>query len=283
MRGTDGSRAADASGPARDLDQMVRAYLDLLKLSLCDLAGSGTTSGVGEPGGGVRWRELAADELDVRIEGRDWPRHGLTMCGLPKLDDLQRCVETIVRDEVPGDLIELGTWRGGASILMRATLNCLGAYDRTVWMADSFQGFPEHVPGSERAYSRTVEPFMSAFDYLVAPVEDVRASVARFGLADGVRIVPGFFADTVGEITGQWALLRLDADTYDPTMLVLEHQYPSLSVGGFAVIDDYGALEECRVAVDRYRADHGITEPLEEVDWGCVRWRKERQSRAGAH
>ena len=49
------------------------------------------------------------------------------------------------------------------------------------------------------------------------------------------------------------------------------------------LIDDYGALEECRVAVDRYRADHGITEPLEEVDWGCVRWRKERQSPGAAH
>jgi O-methyltransferase len=256
---------------------MIAAYLDLLKLCLGDLAGAGTTSGAGQPGGGVKWRELGPDELDVRIEGRDWPRHGLTMGGLLKLDDLQRCVETIVRDGVSGDLIELGTWRGGSSILMRATLDCLGARDRTVWMADSFQGFPKHVPGAERAYARTLEPFLAAFEYLVAPLEDVKHSVARLGLEDGVRFVPGFFADTVpGLMDERWSLLRLDADTYDPTMLILESLYPGLSVGGYAVIDDYGALEECRAAVDRYRSDHGITEPLEEVDWCCVRWRKER-------
>ena len=278
MRGTDGPRAAGASGPARDLDQMVRAYLDLLKLCLCDLAGVGTTSGTGQAGGGVAWRELAEDESTVRIEGRDWPRHGLTMGGLLKLDDLQRCVETIVADGVPGDLIELGTWRGGSSILMRATLDCLGVSDRTVWLADSFQGFPHHVPGNERAYSQTLEPFLAAFDYLVAPIDDVKASLGRFGIDAGVRFVPGFFADTVPGLAGErWALLRLDADTYDPTTLALEHLYPGLSVGGYAVIDDYGALEECRAAVDRYRSDHGITEPLEEVDWCCVRWRKERE------
>ncbi len=40
------------------------------------------------------------------------------------------------------------------------------------------------------------------------------------------------------------------------------------------IVDDYGALEECRRAVDEFRAQHGIEEPIEEVDWTCVRWRR---------
>lgn len=269
---------ARARGPAPGLEQMIRAYLDLLKLCLCDLAGAGTTSGRGQPGGGVDWRELAPGEIGVRIEGRDWPRHGLTMCGLRKLDDLQWCVETIEEDGIPGDLIELGTWRGGASILMRATLDCLGAQDRTVWLADSFEGFPAHTPGTTRAFTQTLEPYLAAFEFLAAPLDDVKASVARFGLSEGIRFLPGFFADTVPGLAGRsWSLLRLDADTYDPTLLALENLYPGLSTGGYVVVDDYGALDECRVAVDRYRSAHGITEELELVDWGCVRWRKQRE------
>jgi hypothetical protein len=54
----------------------------------------------------------------------------MTMVGLERLDDLQNCVETVIRNEVEGDFIEAGTWCGGASILMRATLNSLGAIDR---------------------------------------------------------------------------------------------------------------------------------------------------------
>lgn len=278
MKGVADGGPLQASRPGPDLSQMVSAYLDLLKLCVCDLAGSGTTSAEGAASGGIVTRELARDELQLRIDGRDWPLHGLTMCGLRRLDDLQRCVESVVEEDVPGDLIELGTWRGGASLLMRATLNCLGATDRTVWLADSFRGFPEHQPGTSRAYQRTLEPFLSPFQFLVAPVEDVKANLARFGLDAGLRFVPGFFEDTLSDLKGhRWSLLRLDADTYDPTVLALENLYPGLNVGGYAVIDDYGALEECRVAVDEYREAHGIREPLEEVDWACVRWRKEQE------
>ncbi|MEJ0068602.1 MAG: TylF/MycF/NovP-related O-methyltransferase [Pseudomonadota bacterium] len=44
---------------------------------------------------------------------------------------------------MPGDLIETGVWRGGATIFMRAILKALGVTDRTVWVADSFEGLPE--------------------------------------------------------------------------------------------------------------------------------------------
>ena len=189
------------------------------------------------------------------------------MLGLNRLDDLQACVESVVRDGVEGDLIEAGAWRGGASMLMRATLDTLGAGDRTVYVADSFQGFPaDHARGH-----------LSATDFLAIPVEEVQASFARFGLDAGVRFVPGFFDETLPALAGgRWSVVRLDADTYEATRLALAVLYPGLARGGYLIVDDFGVMakEDCRRAVEEFRAEHGIDDPIETVDWTCVRWRR---------
>ena len=69
--------------------------------------------------------------------------------------------------------------------------------------------------------------------------------------------------------------MRLDADTYAPTRLALRCLYPGLAPGGYLILDDYGSFPGCREAVDEFRAEHGITEPIEKVDPACVRWRRE--------
>jgi O-methyltransferase len=262
-------RDARAAAPGPDAEALRRAYLDLLKLSLCDLTGTTTVSVGSLPGGGTASRVLRDDQLRLRAAGMDWPLQGLTMTGLPRLDDLQACVETVVRDGVEGDLIVAGAWRGGASILMRAALDSLGASGRTVFVADSFQGFPK---GQEQ------DPHtdLSGYDFLAVPQDEVRASFARLGLDRGVRFVPGYFEDTLPTLAdGSWAIVRLDGDTYGATWTALQALYPGLSVGGHLIVDDYGAIEECGRAVDEFRAHNGIDEPLEKVDWTCVRWRRE--------
>jgi O-methyltransferase len=270
----DGLTAApepQASGPADDLERLRVAYLDLLKLSLCDVASTRTTSVARTMTGEVMSRELEGEGLRMRTAGMDWPLHGLTMVGLARLGDLQRCVESVVRDGVPGDLVETGSWRGGASMLMRATLDSLGAHDRTLWVCDSFQGFPER----EATDGYDLSADLAACDFLAIPLEEVRASFARLGLADGVEFVPGFFDETLPGLTGrQWSVIRLDGDTYDATRLALDVLYPGLAPGGYLVVDDYRQLEECSRAVDEFRDEYGITDPIEHIDWNGVRWRR---------
>ena len=77
-------------------------------------------------------------------------------------------------------------------------------------------------------------------------------------------------------------MVRLDGDTYEATWTTLESLYPGLSAGGYVIVDDYGALEECRRAVDEFRAHHGIEDPIEEVDWTCVHWRRSSDAAARA-
>ncbi len=277
------ARDARAGGPAPEVEALRLAYLDLLKLSLCDLAGAGTRTVSWTGDRRVFSRELTgADQLEWRIAGRDWPLNALTMVGLRRLDDLQACVESVVHDGVEGDVIEAGTWRGGASILIRAALDAFGARDRTVWVADSFQGFPRPEEDGV-AEDRELEADMSGLEYLAPSLEQVKGYFERFGLDRGVRFVPGFFEETMDQLRARrWSIVRLDADTYKATRLTLEALYPGLSVGGYVVSDDYAFLPACRRAVDEFRDRNGITEPIEQIDYNSVRWRREHDGGPGA-
>ena len=55
--------------------------------------------------------------------------------------------------------------------------------------------------------------------------------------------------------------------------------YPKLSVGGYLIVDDYNSplwSQRCGQAIRDYRAKHDITEPLQEIDFTGVYWRRER-------
>ncbi|HEX6654302.1 MAG TPA: TylF/MycF/NovP-related O-methyltransferase [Thermoleophilaceae bacterium] len=254
------------------------AYLELLKLCLCDLTGARTlsvsrTGDTRRPDVPVFLRELEPEELQLRVMGADWPFSGLTMVGLERLDDLQACIESIVADGVEGDVIEAGTWRGGAAILARATLDSLGEDDRTVVLADSFQGLPEPDEGT---FPEDVDLDLSRVEFLSAPAEEVVSHFARFGLEQGIELVRGFFSETLPALRDRrWSAVRLDGDTYEATWIGLESLYPGLSRGGYLIIDDYGLIPECRAAVEDFRRERGITEQIEKADWNGVRWRRE--------
>ena len=220
-------------------------------------------------------RELSGEQRRLRAVGLDWPLQGVSMSGLRRLDDLETCVDSVVRDGVEGDLIEAGTWRGGATILMRAALDSSPEdLERTVWVADSFQGFPEAETETPELCSRAI----------CGPSSSSRCRSRRFATTSPAsawsrtcEFVKGFFKDTLPGLGGRWALVRLDGDTYEATRVALESLYPGLSPGGYLIVDDY-AIEECRRAVDEFRDEHGIDEPIEEIDWTCVRWRRGAES-----
>jgi O-methyltransferase len=198
---------------------------------------------------------------------------GLTMIGFKRLDNLRECVETILVERVPGDLIETGVWRGGACIFLRAVLEANGA-DRDVWAADSFAGMPRPDPDRFPA-DAGLEDWADA-EGLAVSLDQVRENFRRYGyLDDRVHFLEGWFRDTLPTLRDRsWALIRLDGDFYESTMDALENLYPGLSSGGFAVIDDYRAWETCRKAVDDYRSKNGVTEPIVGIDSTAVYWRK---------
>ncbi|HEX7403049.1 MAG TPA: TylF/MycF/NovP-related O-methyltransferase, partial [Usitatibacter sp.] len=71
--------------------------------------------------------------------------------------------------------------------------------------------------------------------------------------------------------------LRLDGDLYESTWDALTALYDRVVPGGFVLIDDYGDFPPCRQAVDEFRQQRGIGEPLQKIDWTGVYWRKGKQ------
>lgn len=246
-------------------------YLDLLKRTLTRLA----TEDEAVLPESAPPRPVVPLDPGRRVEGLDWPVHAETMIGLRRLDQLQAAVETIIADRVPGDLLEAGVWRGGAAILMRGVLAAHNEQERTVWLADSFAGLPPPDPSAFPADAGIDMSAEAGYEELAVPLEEVQANFRRYGLLDGqVRFLQGWFRDTLPRApVERLALLRIDGDLYESTWVALKALYPKLSRGGYLIVDDYGALTACRQAVDDYRREHGIGEPLQRIDWTGVYWR----------
>jgi O-methyltransferase len=213
-------------------------------------------------------------DFDARQAGHDepfptWYPH--TMVGLGSLDNIQFCMEDVLKQRVPGDFIETGVWQGGAAIFMRAVLKAHDVSDRTVWAADSFQGFPR---GNPEKYSDDV----GAEGLLAVSIDQVKANFASYGLLDEhVKFLKGWFSETLPTAPIKClAVARLDGDQYGSTMDALTNLYPKLSVGGYLILDDYGAAVACHDAVHDFRKTHNIEEEIRRVDHTCVYWQRTR-------
>jgi Macrocin-O-methyltransferase (TylF) len=276
------------SGTGVDTGQL---YLDLLKRCLTNVI-------YRDPPIPTPWLPSGEFDLDARVRGVDWPSQAHTMIGFRRLENLQRLAESVLADKIPGDFLEAGVARGGAMVFLRGVLRVHDVTDRTIWLADSFQGFPEpspdELPEADTIYPQLAED-LARFEgvlgeraqsadelyrqFLRGTSEDeVRQTFERYGLLDDqVRFLPGWFADTLPSApVRRLAILRADSDLYDSTQTTLEHLYPKVSPGGYVIIDDYHSVDECRRAVHDYLksidADH---QRLEVVDECAVSWRKE--------
>lgn len=250
------------------------AYLDLLKRCLVnwmyhdiersELLRLGDYALVKRPGFDPERRRI----------GRDYSVQAHTLVGFERLDNIQYCVETVIAENISGDFIETGAWRGGACVFMRGLLRAYGIEDRSVWVADSFQGLPR--PDAQK-YPADKGSRFHTMKVLAVPLESVREIFDRYGLLDDqVRFLKGWFRDTLPDAPiGEIAVLRLDGDMYESTMDVLRSLYARVPSGGFVIVDDYGAYAACRQAVHDFRDAHGVSERIRKIDWTGVYWRKQ--------
>jgi Macrocin-O-methyltransferase (TylF) len=206
----------------------------------------------------------------------------VSMIPLARFDNIRNCIESILRSGIPGDLIETGAWRGGATIFMRGVLKAYGVNDRIVWVADSFEGLPAPDPDlfPLEAKVQSGPVIQKSYHNLAVGLEEVKRNFLAYGLLDDqVRFLKGWFKDTLPNAPiGTLSLMRLDGDFYESTRDGLNSLYDRLSVGGYVIIDDYGedSWTYCRKAVDEFRAERGIQDPLIAVDSKCSYWQRTR-------
>jgi O-methyltransferase len=132
-------------------------------------------------------------DIASRKEGLDtYPQDAETMVGLRRLENIQEAIRTVIDERVPGDWLETGVWRGGASIFARACLKAYGEEARTVWLADSFRGLPKPTLPQDEG------DVLWSYPTLAVGVDVVRRNFERYDLLDDrVRFLVGWFADTL--------------------------------------------------------------------------------------
>jgi cephalosporin hydroxylase len=191
-----------------------------------------------------------------------------TAAGRNQLDHLEASLDAVRQDGVTGDLVECGTGRGGGAIFMRAYLDAHEVPEATVWVADRFRSSPEREPAPTLP-DRGVQGFQ-------ADLNMVRDGFARFDvLDDRVRFVQGSVEDLAADGPERIALLRIGRSEAKDARQILQLLYDRVAEGGIVVVD-CGVRTPHRSRVEKFRADRGITTPLQPVDGSAVAWRKAR-------
>ncbi|MEX0347715.1 MAG: TylF/MycF/NovP-related O-methyltransferase [Rhizobiaceae bacterium] len=196
-----------------------------------------------------------------------------TMMGRKRLDSLNECLDLVVENDVQGDLVECGVWRGGGCILMAAYLKAHAISDRRVFVADSFEGLP--VPTHPK--DKNLDLSKERFPELSISLETVKDNFRRYDLlGQNVIFLQGWFKDTLANAPiEQIALLRIDGDLYESTIDCLKAFYDRVPHGGVIIVDDWGALSQCRQAVTDFFSLRDEKLPdVTEIDWTGVYWVK---------
>ena len=157
-----------------------------------------------------------------------------------RMDHLQQCIGTVLRQHLPGDLVDCGAWHSGVGVFMRGVLKTSGARHKNVWVADSPQ------------------PAMSFFDSFGLLDDNV-----RFLTDSGDVPSPGAGPECI-------AVLHVDARAIEK----LDKFYPRVSTDGIVIVDNCGSPDDSS-AIDKFRELHGVTAPSIRIDDSGVFWQKE--------
>jgi len=153
------------------------------------------------------------------------------------LIDLYRCWELweivgeVVRT-VPGDIIEVGVWRGGSAGIITKRLSLLNT-NRKVYLADTFEGVVKASKEDSTYFGG---------EHSDTSVEIVEELLSQTLKVTNYEILKGIFPDETCSIieNQKLAMVHIDVDVYQSAKDVLEWAWPRLSIGGIIVFDDFG-------------------------------------------
>lgn len=211
---------------------------------------------------------------DNRFYGKDWPSNAETMIGYERLSNLQNCIIDVIKNNIEGDFIETGVWRGGACILAKIIIDEYKS-DKKVFVADSFEGLPK--PNVEK-YPKDFGDCHHTFEALKISLEEVKNNFKKYNsLDENVIFLKGWFKNTLPSLdkNQKFSIIRLDGDMYESTMDSFENLYSKLMPGGYVIIDDF-CLKPCVEATHDFRKINNITEPIQTIDFTGVFWQKNK-------
>jgi len=153
-----------------------------------------------------------------------------------------------------GCVIEAGAWRGG---MIRGLVDVLGTKHYSFHIFDSFEGLPKakEIDGQAAISWQANKDSPTYYNNCTAEMDVVDKLFSNVN--GNYSIYPGWFENTLGDFVSndKIAILRLDADWYDATMLCLKSFWDKMNPRGLIILDDYGTWDGCKKAVDDFLLD----------------------------
>ena len=169
------------------------------------------------------------------------------------LVDIYRCHELWLLakqvGQVPGDILEVGVWRGGTGALLGTALKGVG--EKHIFLADTFSGV---VKASNRD-TRYV-----GGEHSDTSLQTVQQLLDHLGL-DNCTLLKGVFPEDTAEfVKGKIAMLHCDVDVYQSCADIIKWAKPRFSSGSILVFDDYGffGCEGVTEFCNELRAEQGF-------------------------
>ncbi|WP_246067703.1 TylF/MycF/NovP-related O-methyltransferase [Changchengzhania lutea] len=221
----------------------------------------------------INYSDIENDEKKIIDEVAQF-----TLTSYERIVSLIRSIKHVETNNIKGDIVECGVWKGGSMMAALKTLNALKSFNRNIYLYDTFEGMsePTEYDKSFKGESAT-DAYKTKDEYwnrikCFSTLNEVQKNIFSIGYPkDKIHFVEGKVEDTIPnvKIPEKIAILRLDTDWYESTLHELEYLFPKLVKGGILIIDDYGHWQGCKKAVDEYLDKNKIEMFLQRIDYTC--------------
>ena len=191
-------------------------------------------------------------------------------CSIEPMYNLYKSVEYVVKNDIAGDFVECGVFKGGSAMMMAFSLLHFNDTSRKIYLYDTFEGMSEPTAHDVDLIGETAKSLLARGEAVCySPIEEVKQNFEKTNFpTNQVFFTKGKVEETIPKtLPSKVALLRLDTDWYESTYHELTHLYPILEKNGVLIIDDYGHWEGARKAVDQYFKENNINLLLNRIDY----------------
>jgi hypothetical protein len=216
--------------------------------------------------------DISADKEFMSIYALCRP---FTMTTVERMFSLYQAVKYIEENNIQGDFVECGVWKGGSCMMMAHILVRMGKTTRKIYLYDTFEGMSEPTDLDKVAGGSDAVKLLEKADkndpasvWCYSTIEEVRKNVGSTGFPlSNFVFVKGKVEDTIPQtIPVEIALLRLDTDWYESTLHELKHLYHLLKKNGVLIIDDFGFWEGAKKAVLQFFSENKIFPIINRID-----------------